>query len=66
MGDTVDKVFSHALLKVNGRFVDEGDPLIVKTKKGEQLPSDATVKLDIFTKHVRAIQSLCLKTPMQL
>ena len=50
---TVDKVFSHALLKVNSRFVDEGDPLIVKPKKGEQLPTDVTVELDIFTKHVR-------------
>ncbi len=56
--DTVEEVFSRPLLKVSGRFVDEGDPILPKTRKNELSVPDGGIKLDILTRHVSLLMCI--------
>ena len=52
----MERTLSGALLQVNGRFVNEEDTLVVRSKKNEQIPE--LLKLDIFTRQVRLAEEL--------
>ncbi len=50
--NSLEEVFSSTLIRVNGRFVEEGDSLLPKAKKGEPCVPEGGIKMDLFTKHV--------------
>ncbi len=58
MVDTVEEVFSRPLLRVSGRIVDEGDPILPKTRKNEQTVPDGGIKMDILTRHVSLLMCI--------